>query len=72
MKRSYKIAVDCAACANKMEAAASKIAGVKSVTVNFLLQKMAVEFADDCDPQAVMQDVLRTCRRIEPEFEIDD
>ena len=71
MKKSYKIEVDCAACANKMEAAAAKVAGVQSVVVNYLLQKIVVEFAEDSDPQAVMRDILRTCRRIEPDCEIE-
>ena len=33
MKKSYKIEVDCAACAMKMEEAAKKVAGVKDAEI---------------------------------------
>lgn len=71
MKASYPIEVECANCANKMEIAAGKIAGVKSVRVNFLLQKIVVEFAEGSEPNAVMKEIERVCRRVEPECEID-
>ena len=44
MKKSYKIDVDCANCANKMEYAAKQTAGVKDASVNFMMLKMNVEF----------------------------
>ena len=46
MKKTYKIEVDCAACALKMEDAAKKVEGVTDATVSFMTQKMKVEFAD--------------------------
>ena len=46
MKKTYKIDVDCANCANKMEEAAKNTAGVKDATVNFMMLKMIVEFED--------------------------
>ena len=46
MKKTYKIDVDCANCANKMEDAAKKTAGVKDATVNFMTLKMSVEFEE--------------------------
>ena len=49
MKKIYTIEVDCANCANLMEEAANKTEGVASATVNFMTQKMAVEFADGED-----------------------
>ena len=51
MKKSYKIEVDCANCANKMEDAAKKTPGVKDAVVNFMALKMAVEFEDGADPK---------------------
>lgn len=63
MKKAYKIDVDCANCANKMEDAAKNTAGVKDATVNFMALKMIVEFEEGQDPKAVMQDVLRTARK---------
>ena len=44
MKKTYKIEVDCANCANKMEQAAKNTPGVKDATVNFMTLKMIVEF----------------------------
>ena len=70
MKKSYKIEVDCANCANKMEDAAKKTPGVKDAVVNFMALKMAVEFEDGADPKAVMQEVLKNCKKVEDECEI--
>lgn len=52
MKKTYKIDVDCANCANKMEDAAKNTAGVKDATVNFMALKMIVEFEEGQDPKA--------------------
>lgn len=70
MKKTYKIEVDCANCANKMEEAAKKTAGVKDATVNFMTMKMIVEFDDVQDPRSVMQDVRKNCKKIEDDCEI--
>ena len=70
MKKSYKIEVDCANCAAKMEQAAKETKGVKDATVNFMLLKMNVEFEDGADPAAVMQDVLANCKKVEDDCEI--
>lgn len=70
MKKTYKIEVDCANCANKMEQAAQKTAGVKNATVNFMALKMIVEFEDGADVKAVMQDVLANCKKVEDDCEI--
>ena len=70
MKKSYKIEVDCANCANKMEEAAKKTEGVKDATVNFMMLKMNVEFDENADVKAVMKDVLKNCKRVEDDCEI--
>ena len=70
MKKTYKIDVDCANCANKMELAAKKTSGVKNASVNFMLLKMNVEFEDGADPEEVMPRVLENCRDVEDECEI--
>ena len=70
MKKSYKIDVDCANCANKMEEAAKKTEGVKDATVNFMMLKMNVEFDENADVTAVMKDVLKNCKRVEDDCEI--
>ena len=53
MKKTYKIEVDCANCANKMEEAAKNTAGVKNANVNFMTLKMSVEFEEGQDPKAI-------------------
>ena len=70
MTKTYKIEVDCANCANLMENATQKTAGVVSATVNYMTQKMTVEFAEGADVRAVMQAVLRACRKVEPDCQI--
>ncbi|MBR0208052.1 MAG: cation transporter [Oscillospiraceae bacterium] len=70
MKKSYKIEVDCANCANKMEDAAKKTPGVKDAVVNFMTLKMSVEFEEGADPKAVMKDVLTNCKKVEDDCEI--
>lgn len=71
MKKVYKIEVDCANCANKMEIAAGKVAGIEDVSVNFMAQKMNVTFAEGADPTAVMQQVLKACRKVERDCNIE-
>ena len=70
MKKTYKIDVDCANCANKMEEAAKNTAGVKDATVNFMALKMIVEFEDGADEKKVMKQVLKNCRKVEDDCEI--
>ena len=70
MKKTYKIEVDCANCAAKMEEAAKKTPGVKDATVSFMTLKMKVEFEDGADPAVVMPAVKEACRVVEDDCEI--
>ncbi|MBQ6371363.1 MAG: cation transporter [Firmicutes bacterium] len=70
MKKTYKIDVDCANCANKMEVATQKTEGVKDATVNFMALKMKVEFEEGADPAVVMPEVLKNCKKVEDDCEI--
>ena len=70
MKKTYKIEVDCANCAQKMEDAANKTPGVKQATVNFMTLKMAVEFEEGAQIQPVMEQVLAACKKVERDCEI--
>ena len=65
MKKTYKIDVDCANCANKMEEAAKQTPGVKNATVNFMMLKMIVEFDEGADVKATMEQVLANCKKVE-------
>lgn len=70
MTKTYKIEVDCPACALKMEDATKGVDGVTNATVNFMTQKMKVEFAEGVDEKAVMEQARKVCKKIEDEFEI--
>ncbi len=71
MKKTYNIEVDCANCANLMEDATRKTEGIASATVNFMTQKMIVEFEEGQDPKKVMKNVLKACRKVESDCEIE-
>lgn len=70
MKKTYKIEVDCANCANLMEDAAKKTAGVTNAVVNFMALKMEVEFEEGADVKSVMKEVLKNCKKVEDDCEI--
>ena len=70
MKKTYKIDVDCANCANKMEQAAKNTDGVKDATVNFMMLKMIVEFEEGADPKKIMKEVQKKCKVVEDDCEI--
>lgn len=71
MKKTYTIEVDCANCANLMEEAANKTDGVLSACVNFMMQKMSVEFEEGANERKTMKAVLKACRKVEPDCEIE-
>ena len=71
MKKTYKIEVDCANCANLMEQAAKKTSGVADASVNFMVLKMTVDFEEGADEKRVMKDVFKACRKVEPDCEIE-
>lgn len=70
MKKSYKIEVDCANCANLVEEAVNKVEGVKEAVVSFMTQKMKIEFEEGADIDKVMEDILRSAKKVESDFEI--
>ena len=71
MKKKFKMVdLDCANCAAKMEDAIKKIDGVNDATVSFMTQKMKVEFAEGAEQKKVMNDVLKACKKVEPDCEI--
>ena len=70
MKKMYMLEdLDCANCAAKMEEAIKKIEGVTYAHVSYLAQKLTLE-ADDAVYDAVLAEVVRTCKRIEPDCTI--
>ena len=70
MKKRFKLVdLDCANCAAKMEDAIKKVDGVKDATVIFVMQKMTVE-ADDARFDDIMKEIVKVCKRVEPDCEI--
>ncbi len=70
MKKTYKVEIDCAACALKIEEAVKKIDGVLNASVGFVTQKMKIEFEDTADINLVIDNIIKRCKKIEPDFEI--
>lgn len=70
MRKEFKIDVDCANCANKMQDAAAKTKGVKNCIVNFMTLKMIVDFEDGVNTDEVMKEVLKNCKKVEDDCEI--
>ena len=70
MKKKFKCEIDCANCAAKVEEAAKRIDGVKSVSINFMTQKMTLE-ADDDRFDEILEEVVRTGRKVEPDFSVE-
>lgn len=70
MKKTYKIDVDCAMCASKMEDAVKKTPGVTSAAINFMTQKLSVEFEDGADLESVMKSVCKNCKKADRDCEI--
>ncbi len=71
MKKTFSIEVDCANCANLMEEATKKTTGVSGAVVNFMTQKMIVDFAEGVDEKSTMKAVLKACKKVEPDCEIE-
>ncbi len=66
MKKKFKVEVDCANCAAKMEAAVNKIEGVKEATISFMTQRLIIE-ADDARFDEIVQEAVKACKRVEPD-----
>ncbi len=70
MKKTFKlIDLDCANCAAKMETAIKKLPGVADASVSFMTQKMTID-ADDAQFDDIMKQVVKTCKKVEPDCEI--
>ena len=69
MKKKFKIEVDCANCAVKMEEAVRHIDGVNEVSVSFMAQKMAID-ADESRFDEIIKEAVKACKKVEPDCEI--
>jgi len=71
MKKAYKIEIDCANCAAKVEEAIKKIDGINSASLNFMTQKMILDL-DESREEEILKQVYKTAKRVEPDFCIID
>ena len=70
MQKKFKIEVDCANCAAKIETAVKALPGVQRASVSFMTQKMLLE-AEDGRFEEILQQAVRAAKKIEPDFEIE-
>lgn len=70
MKKTYNVEVDCANCAAKMEEVIKATEGVKDATLSFMTLKLKVEFEENADVDAVMKEIIKKCKKVEPDCEI--
>ena len=70
MEKIYTVEVCCPNCAAKMETATKKVEGVADAAISFVTQKMKISFAEGVEPAAVMPEVLKACRKVERDVEI--
>ena len=70
MQKKFKIQVDCANCAAKMETSVKKIDGVKDAAISFMSQKLMID-AEEEHFDSIMQEVVKACKKVEPDFEIN-
>ena len=70
MKKKVKMQdLDCAHCAAKMEEAIKKIDGVNDAAISFMAQKLTIDAEDD-KFDSIMEEVVKTCRKVEPDCTI--
>lgn len=70
MKKVFRLEdLDCANCAAKMERNVAKLDGVNSVSVSFMTQRMSID-ADESRFDEIMDEVVRVCRKVEPDCRI--
>ena len=70
MRKRFKIEVDCANCANKMERVINNVSGVKNASINFMALKLDIEFEEGVFVEEVMKTVLKECKKVERDCEI--
>ena len=69
MKKKFKIEVDCPNCAAKMEGAVQKLEGVTGASISYMTQKLALE-ADDARFDEILEQVIKTCKKVDADFEL--
>ena len=72
MKSKFKInGLDCANCANELERAIQKVDGIKSANINFIAQKMELEY-EETRKEEIIQNVKKVIKKEEPDVTIEE
>lgn len=64
--------LDCANCGNKLEATINKINNVNKATINFMAQKLYIEYQDNCDIDKTFDKILKVAKKLEDDIQITD
>lgn len=68
----FKISgLDCANCAAELERAIQKVDGIESANINFMAQRMTLEF-DESKKEEVMEKVKKVIKKEEPDVTIEE
>ncbi len=72
MKSHFKIeGLDCANCAAELERRIAKVEGVKQVNINFMMQRMELEY-DENKGEEIIKKVKKVIKKEEPDVEIEE
>ncbi len=71
MQKKYSIEVDCANCAAAVERKLAELEGIEKLSISYMAQKMIVTYAEGADEKALLKEMLKLARKIEPDFEIE-
>ncbi len=70
MKKTVRIIdIDCPVCASKIEGNIAKIDGVNEVSLNFVAQRMSIDF-DESKYDLIKEKVLAEAKKVEPDCKI--
>ncbi len=70
VKKTFEMEdLDCANCARKMQDAISKLEGVCSCDVNFMMQKLTLEY-DDANENKLFKEIKKCIKKVEPDCNV--
>lgn len=72
MKKIYKIEIDCANCANKIENKLKKLDGINSVNINFMMSKMTVDYKDNINIEEKLKEIIKISKKVDLDFELKE
>lgn len=71
-KKKYNIeGLDCANCARELEETITKIDGISSVVINFMMQKMEISY-DEENEQEILSNLKKVIKKEEPDVSFSE